>query len=238
MTDVLVGCPITRREWIADRWLHAAADSVRAGGATPSFLAVIDPSDPTVRVLERSAEEAGVLLEIVEIDEPRDTLKRDWHPERYDRMAELRNLLLAAVRAREPDLFWSLDSDILVTVDAYTVAERILQDDPEAVASSTCCFLTPGERAPNYANLVSGTGQLYRKYNPGLTVHVDVIMAMKLMAPAAYHVDYAGHRSGEDIGWSLNVRAAGGRLRWASEPISKHVMEPRLIDQVDKRCGY
>jgi hypothetical protein len=234
--NVVVGCPVVRREWIIDRWAEAAVASAAQAGHHPSFLVVADARDPTIEVLAAAASRLRVEVTHVPIDEPRDVDERDWCPPRYVRMAELRNTLLAAVRALGPDLFWSLDSDIIAHPEAFTVMQGLL--DAPIVASSTCCYLSHNKSSPNYANFVRPSERLDRRYQPGVTITVDVIMANKLMTPAAYTVDYLPHQQGEDAGWCRNVRAAGGRLKWAAEPVSKHVQDRRQLDLVDDRCGY
>jgi hypothetical protein len=67
---------------------------------------------------------------------------------------------------------------------------------------------------------------------------VGVIMAIKLMTPPAYNVDYEWNHQGEDIGWSLAALARGLKLGWDSRTTTKHVFYPHLLDEVDPRCGY
>jgi hypothetical protein len=67
---------------------------------------------------------------------------------------------------------------------------------------------------------------------------VDVIMAMKLMKPSAYWVDYRDHEQGEDVGWSIACQEQHLRLGWDGRVCSKHVMKPEQLDPIDARCGY
>ena len=67
---------------------------------------------------------------------------------------------------------------------------------------------------------------------------MDALLAIKLMSSRAYWIDYRYHGFGEDLGWAANAKAAGVRLGWTSRCVSKHVMQPDQLEQVDPRCGY
>lgn len=237
--NVLVGCPVLRREWIIDRWMTAAAFSADAAGATPAFVLVVDPHDPTLELAIDTAEHLGVQLTYVPVTEARTEDVRDWHTEgRYLRMANLRNQLLAVARSKETPLLWSLDSDIIAAPGAFkAMADQITAG---ADAAASCCFLSQSTNNPNFCEFAGapGTSRYSRRHQPNATISVDVIMANKLMSPSAYAVDYGYHRSGEDIAWSEAAKARGLRLVWIAEPVSKHVMHPKQLDVLDARCGY
>ena len=63
-------------------------------------------------------------------------------------------------------------------------------------------------------------------------------MAIKMMSPKAYNIDYESHIHGEDLGWSKAVKNAGGQMLWDGQVASKHVMNMKMFDVVDKRVGY
>lgn len=94
-----------------------------------------------------------------------------------------------------------------------------------------------GTHCPSYAKFKrDGTGLL--RQNASAVFKVDVIMAIKLMKPQAYNVDYAADTRGEDIGWSINCRNEGLKLGWDGRVTNKHVMLPELLEPVDKRVGF
>lgn len=235
---LVVGCPVRDRSWIIRRWfehLHGALTHAGIARSDVGLVFIGDyADDATFREIDRACLELSFSRTVIERAGEATPYRREWGWSRYLEMAELRNGLLAAVRAAGPDLFWSLDSDILV-------AENTLASAIDAVehfdAVGSRCYMTPkGTWCPSYAMLTGGAG-LQRTDFEGLS-KVDVIMAAKLMSPDAYDVDYVGHRQGEDIGWSVSARKAGCRLGWDGRTISKHVMGPEYLDVIDVRCGF
>lgn len=237
--NLLVGCPVLHREWILDRWfdyvLHAA---LKAGfdEENLSFVFVGDPvKDPeTWEIIRRR----DPLASEVWVPDPRPRDKREWKDSRYRRMVFLRNSLLQQVRLEAPDLFLSLDSDVLLHKDALT---RMIELSTAAgglydAVGSRCYLHARGTKCPSWANL-SKLGQLQRSDTEG-THRVDCIFAIKLMTPAAYAVDYRNDTQGEDTGWAKNVKAAGLKLGYTGEVASKHVMDPKFLDVVDERIGW
>lgn len=90
-----------------------------------------------------------------------------------------------------------------------------------------------GVANPSYANF-NKQGSLVRSDSCGV-FPVDVIMAIKLMKPSAYNVDYKPARQGEDIGWSLHCKEKGLKLGWTGEVTSRHVMSKKDLDKNDIR---
>jgi hypothetical protein len=173
---------------------------------------------------------------LVPAQEPSRPDIRVWNEDRYHHMVYLRNLLLDSVRTIGPDLFWSVDSDMLVHPEALMYAIDALRRF-DAVASRA--YLSEGQdtRCPNWATYTR-MGGLSRQDMDGGSFAVGVIMAIKLMTPPAYKVDYSWNHQGEDIGWSLAAKRLGLTLGWDSRTTSKHVFHPWELDKVDIRCGY
>jgi hypothetical protein len=99
--------------------------------------------------------------------------------------------------------------------------------------------MTTDERCPNVAWEIPGDSNLRRHaiVTQGV-IPADIIMAVKIMAPAAYDVDYQYHFHGEDIGWSAACRAKGLKLGWDNRHINKHVLVPGMLATVDRRLGW
>jgi hypothetical protein len=229
-----VGCPVARREWVIDRWFDHIEVACGYGGVEPIYVFVGDNEhDPTFDRIRERAPQATVMHVPLK---PKDG-HRDWSlPHRYGQMVELRNLLLRAVRVIGPQAFLSIDSDILAHPSLVDVLVHDLEEDNWAAVGGKC-YMTPADTiAPSWANL-TGAGGLHRVESPGY-FKVDAIMAIKLMAPSAYHVDYRHHPQGEDIGWSLACRQHALTLAWDGSVVSKHVMEPHMLDRVDPRVGF
>lgn len=242
---VVVGAPVRRREWAAETWMdHVAWATVDAGikDDAVDLVFVSHPEDPTNALLKQSADLYGFRTHFIDDIEKPSHLKRSWGPARLHTMVRVRNLLLEKVRELEPDLFLSLDSDIMLQKSALRSMARLLasggKPNCRPSATSHCVFLDQlSTHFPNFAMLTSN-GQMKRDYVGGDLCNVHVIMAAKLMTPDAYHVDYEYDARGEDIGWSLAVRRAGMHLGWTGKVISKHCMEPEDLYRVDRRVGY
>lgn len=167
------------------------------------------------------------------LPEPAVESEHNWVHERYEHMAGVRNRLLGIVRLHRPEWFWSVDSDVLVHPDTLRSALS-LTDRFDAVGSK--CYMTGPERDfPSFGMWHPGAGGISR-YDSNGQFPVDIIMAIKLMSPGAYGVDYAFHHQGEDLGWSFACRDAGLKLGWDGAITSRHVCEPELLDVDDARC--
>lgn len=231
---LVVGCPVRQREWIIRDWaVHLAAACWHAGIEDHEIVAVGHRDDVTIKALRCQSRP----LHVVEVDEPAAADERDWTaPGRYEHMARLRNLLLGRVRELEPEYFLSLDSDILIHPLALASMGKLLHERSFGAVGGKAHMKPHGRRAPSYASLTAAGGLL--RFDSSGQFPVDVIMAIKLMTPAAYHVDYVEDGRAEDVGWSKAARAAGLTLGWDGTHTSKHVMTPEMLHEVDERCGY
>lgn len=234
---LVVGCPVRQRSWIIRHWFDHVEAAALEVGVIPDYLFVGDPhEDPTLSVIASHCAYLGRQLVLSPTQEPNTTDTRTWDETRYRQMVILRNQLLGEVRRLEPDLFLSLDSDILLhhktLVHLFESIERF-----GAVGGAT--FMTArGENHPNCGWIRGSTG-LQRKYMEHVgVVSVGVLMALKLMTPSAYCVDYELHPHGEDIGWSVGCGRAGVKLGWDNRSVSKHVMSPSHLQVVDVRAGW
>lgn len=237
MVDLVVGCPIRRREWIVDEWFDHVDSAAARLGWNPVYAFVGDRRDPTVGILEDRCLLAQRLLLFAHVDEDIERPdQREWSPARFDRMVELRNILLGLVRAEEPRYFLSLDSDILL--GTHTLS-GLVQASAAYGAVGGATWMTPTtERIPSCGWLRGMNGLIRRPIEHQGVIPVDVIMAIKLMKPAAYAVDYEAHPQGEDIGWSKACRRVGVKLGWDNRWPSKHCMSPAALSAVDSRLGW
>lgn len=233
--SLVIGCPAYRRDWIIADWYEHAARSAAKAGLDPTFVVVGDPVNDrsTFDALSRVMSDPLVVADVAE--DPLGTGERgQWTNDRLQRMVELRNRLLHEVRSLAPALFLSLDSDILLHPEALT---RMVTGLAKWEAMGSKVYMEPTAPVyPSYA-LVTRTGAMYQPEAEGM-FRVDVIMAIKLMTPPAYHVDYVHHWKGEDLGWSFRARELGVRLGWDGGVCSKHVMRREHLHRLDERCGY
>lgn len=233
--DILVGCPIQKREWIIKEWFWHAIVSCKNAGLTPAFIFVMDSSEePLNTMIHNLAQTHKVDLFICDVEEIEREDHRMWNKIRYERMVELRNILLDGVRNVNPPLFLSLDSDILIHKDAV---DSMLKNINGFEAIGSKVFMTRiGRHYPSYA-MLGRTRNLIRP-DSSSCFKVDVIMGLKLMKPEAYNVNYEFASQGEDIGWSLACKENKVRLAWDGSVTSKHVMRKQDLEKVDVRAGY
>lgn len=242
MTSLLVGCPVLRREWIIGAWMNHVEISCGIAGVDPSYIFVCDPRDPTRKAAELRAAAMGRSITFIDVeDKVDDPHSHAWGNTRnLHHMVDLRNMLLAEVRELAPDVFLSLDSDILCHPQQVANLMETITGGFDAVGGKV--YLSPGRDCPSWGSFSKERG--LTRSDADYVMEVDVIMAIKLMMPSAYHVDYEFEHNGEDIGWSLNCRANGLRLGWDGRVASKHVMEKTdgngasLIDKIDGRVGF
>lgn len=232
---LLVGCPIKNREWCLSEWWFHVEKS--AGLLEPAYLFVCDPDEqPLYDLIHELAETYKSKLFIVAVDDAVE-YTRNWNHERYHEMVWLRNCLLDAVREIGPDLFLSLDSDILLHPDAIgSMVSKMGEKGFDAIGGK--CFLEPsGLHSPNYGMMKRNKDSFTRTNAEGL-IAVDILMAIKLMSSNAYSIDYTWNKSGEDIGWSLECKAAGLKLGWDGTVVNKHLMSREALNKVDVRAGF
>jgi hypothetical protein len=229
---IMVGCPVFKREWVLPHWFDAVETAFREVGVDPEYAFVTTAGDePTIDCVYSHARK--LITTMVPQDREQDC--RDWGTARYHEMVGLRNALLAMVRDENPDLFLSLDSDILIQRNLMV---NLLESVQQFDAVGGLAHMVEEEYATCPSWGTSGTsGELIRRDSNG--VHrVDIIMAIKLMQPQAYRVDYQYNEYGEDIGWSKHCAEQGLILGFDGRLTNKHVMSRDALNKIDPRCCY
>lgn len=234
---LVIGCPVQHRAWILPAW----ADRIEkaAAGVVDDIVFVLvgnKGNDPeTYQVWKDWDRERSTVW--VDVEEPARDGSRYWHGPRFAHMASLRNQLLDEVRRIKPDLFLSIDSDILLHPDHLaSMIQNLHERSWDAIGGR--CYLGSGTIYPSWMRCLRPDGESVTRQDATGCFKVDVIMALKLMTPKAYYVDYRFHSKGEDIGWSIDARRAGCTLGWDGTVVSKHVMSPSLLDVFDPRSGF
>lgn len=231
---VAIGCPVSNRAWILPSWFSHVENACSVAGVDPHYVFIVGTSnDNTEDVIERySAKRDNT---VIFVDEDQNSGQdRNWNKYRYRLMVDVRNQLLNTVRSTDTDLFLSVDSDILLHHEAILRLIGLLTDDYWAVGGKV--YLTPPPQSvPNYAILRNGS--MHRPDSES-TFPVHALMALKLMSKKAYNVDYSLNSLGEDLGWSQDIREAGGKMLWDGLVVSKHVMQKSLLGKEDPRLGW
>lgn len=214
-----------------DRWFYHTNQASK--NFDTEFIFVIDPNDKALkRIIQTSAPESTV----IEVEDNHNEDVRDWCNQRYHHMVFLRNVLLSGVRRITPDYFLSLDSDMLLPPEGFieNLIETI-ENKEGAIAVGGKAFLAPGVFHPTYA-VLNADNNIQREDSVGVFT-VDALMAIKLMSPTAYNVDYQFNGQGEDLGWAQNARKCG-KLYWDGRITAKHVMTNAELNRVDPRAGF
>lgn len=234
--NLLVGCPIQKRDWIIAEWFSHVMAATKQANRIPGFIFVLDPNEePLNTMIHNLCKINNVDLWTIPIQENDRDDVRDWNHIRFMRMVYLRNCLLEGVRHISPPLFLSLDSDILI--HQYCIKSLIEKFSEEYSAIGGKAYMTHmGKHYPSYGMLLD-QGNLYRQDSEGV-FKVDVIMAIKMMKPEAYNIDYSFDAIGEDIGFSKNCSKSGLRLMWDGTITNKHVMRKIDLGKIDDRCGF
>jgi hypothetical protein len=236
VTELMVGCPVRSREWIIEDWFDHVEMAAVELGLAPMYVFVGDRHDPTLAVIEHRCARQDRYLRFGATEEDGGNDERVWNPPRYAHMARVRNQLLDLVRHEQPRWFLSVDSDILIHHQALA---GLIEGTERFGAIGGATYMTPTTTQFPNCGWVRGMAGLSRQHmeHQGV-IPVGVIMALKLMTPAAYAVDYEPNPQGEDIGWSLACERAGVRLGWDNRFVSKHVMSPDHLKRVDARVGW
>lgn len=243
---LIIGCPIYQRSWIFPYWISAierqSIDLSQVGFVfvgskddeeTISMLETWKIRHPEVKVFDIII--ADNLNHFAHIEG-----QRHWTISKYENMVNLRNLLLSKVREYQPDFFFSLDSDILLS-NPSTIELLIAHLKDGADAVSPLMFMTPtGTQFPSVMKwLEEAGGRAHRNYEFSLGDYfkADVIMAAKMMSKNVYNnIDYSIHQQGEDLGWSSNCSKNGYSLYSASYIYAIHVMSRQMLEVI-KRDG-
>jgi hypothetical protein len=251
MADLVVGCPVARRDWIMPTWFTYVMIACDKAGLEPEFVFVVPKWDEDTKECISTCLDAGANMwkfDVIETDEPHVPERREPHPggywsrQRLEGMVELRNQLLRRVRQIAPRFFWSLDSDILPAPNAlaHAVNSAELHPDCGAVGMHTYMSETGLRIDASRAQLVGNALRGRQVYDSELEgdYPTDVVMGAIVMKPAAYNIDYSYNFQGEDVGWAINCHAAGVKFRWCAPALCKHVMNRGMLNTIDRRIGF
>ena len=238
---VLIGSPVFKREWILPTWFRAIEEQKypldRIG-----FVFELGPNDPeTEQILfDWHSKHPEVFAFDVHTEE---NVRHEMHPEgtrpwtysKYEKMATLRNNLLSRVRCLEPDRYFSLDSDIILS-NKTTIAQLVHHTETLDAVNILCHMHPKTERFPSVMSWVEQPGRkakrLHDRYPIGTLFQADIIMAAKMMSKPVYmNTSYYAHRQGEDLGWSGDCARQGFKLWCASDIKADHIMHRWMLEE-------
>jgi hypothetical protein len=241
---LIIGCPIYSREWIFSAWA-ACIENQSIDLSDVGFIFVGSKDDQaTISLIERwrSVHPEIKVVDFVFAEDVNHVTHqegmRQWTMSKYENMVNLRNILLDNVRRYQPDYFFSLDSDILLT-NPSTIELLVAHIKDGADAVSPLMFMTPvGTRFPSVMKWVDKPGgKAIRDENFPLGTYFqsDVIMAAKMMSKDVYNnVNYQIHEQGEDLGWSTQCAEKDYKLFSASYIYAPHIMSKGMFEDFKK----
>ncbi len=243
---LIIGCPIYQRDWIFPYWISCIqSQSVNISDIGFVFVVSRDDTQTTDMLTSWSNRHPEVdVFDLVYADELNHFShvegQRHWTLSKYENMVNLRNLLLNKVREYQPEYFFSLDSDILIS-NPSTLELLIAHIKDGADAVSPLMFMTPtGYRFPSVMKWIDNPGEKAHRdfdFPLGTYFQSDVIMAAKMMSKNVYNkIDYCIHQQGEDLGWSGNCAKNEFKLYSASYIYAIHVMNQAMMERI-KRTG-
>lgn len=239
MINLAIGCPIYKRDWIFPYWISCIENQNIDFSRTAFVFEVSQNDSETIEMLIKYRNARPDIPEfILDIKEDvphfdHEEGTRTWSISKYQNMVNLRNSLLSRVRELNPNYFFSLDSDILLT-NQNTIQLLIAHVNSGADAVSPLMFMTPVDTMyPSVMNWINEPGgQAFRKesYPFGEYFESDVIMAAKMMSKDVYtNVNYSLHSQGEDLGWCGNAAKMGYKLYSASYIYAPHIMHKQMM---------
>lgn len=239
--ELIIGCPIYKRNWIFPYWISCIENQGIDMSKIGFIFEASREDEATLEMLKRYREnnQKSPLFEINFRDDithhEHAENSRMWTLSKYENMASMRNSLLKRVREIQPNYYYSLDSDILLTnPNTITLLTSHIKQGADAV--STLMFMTPvSTMYPGVMNWVdSETDKAFRKeeYPLGTYFKSDIIMGAKMMSKQIYNnVDYKIHAQGEDLGWSANARELDYNLYCASYIYTPHIMNRTMLSE-------
>lgn len=239
MINLVIGCPIYKRDWIFPHWISCIENQNIDFSRTAFVFEVSQNDSKTIEMLIKYRNARPDIPEfILDIKEDvshfdHEEGTRTWSISKYENMVNLRNSLLSKVRELNPNYFFSLDSDILLT-NENTIQLLIAHVNSGADAVSPLMFMTPIDTMyPGIMDWINVPGeQAFRKerYPIGEYFQSDVIMAAKMMSKDVYtNVNYSLHSQGEDLGWCGNAAKMGYKLYCASYVYAPHIMHKQML---------
>jgi hypothetical protein len=240
---LVVGAPVCDRDWALPRWFECLRQQTRP---PDEYVFVVNDVTGNTRRLLHDLAPVEVPQLSYAVDEtryiPRQERQRHSAEHVYGDFAKRRNALLRMVLKRDPDVFLSLDTDIML--EDPTVIGRLLQllsapkkltEGPPALVAP-CTFLHPTGRASECFNAAwwaagdpGSPDRAWRRATAedaaeGVQL-IDIPMAAVMMRRSvAERCRYRYHAQGEDLGFAQDLERLGYRCLWDPDLEVRHVM--------------
>lgn len=231
MSTITIGCPISNREYLIDRYLESIYNLDYPKDKIKLYFLINNCQDGTESVLNRfkfmhSKEYLDIKLEKFKLSSFKDKRMDQYRNETYKRLTLLRNYILQNL---DTDYYLSLDSDIMVKPHTIT---KLLDSNKDIIACliNNDSILQPYRKYPfirtnvlkndKYGNIVH-----YYDFPLNSIVECDYTGAVYLLSKNAYQkCRYDFHEYGEDIPFCLSAKANGFKLYVDTSLIQDHIM--------------
>ena len=225
MRKVMIGCPLRNRAWVLPRYLDCLEKLDKSQCQVQYNFIINDCNDHTPQILAEFARRQPGIVRIIEknYDSPGGYRRGQYN---FERLAQLRNLLLKAFLESDCNYLFSLDSDILVPAVTLT---QLLADNCDLVSALVCNGYEIGD---------SGIYNILKRNSDGSYIHmrnfprdrvfpVDCTGAAYLIKRAviAAGVGYSGHRGGEDIAFCEDAASRGFGIFCDGRVECSHLMQ-------------
>ncbi len=235
---VVVGAPVAARDWALPKWFECLYSQTRP---PDEFVFVVKdvPGDRSKELLHELGPKPPKLSYAMDQTRYVPRMERNQAgPSVYSDFAWRRNRLLQMVQKRNPDVFISIDTDMMLE-DRTTIARLlVLLERAPVVAPLT--YLHPwGERSECYNAGFWRGGELgsprrawaraTREMATGI-VPIDIPMAVVAMRRQVVETcKYAHHECGEDMGFAQDVDRLKYECLWDTDLKVHHAMSPEAL---------
>lgn len=249
MSNILIGCPIYKREWVLPLWLEGIEQQTFPKSNLGFIFELAPDDDGTHQMLwewQMKHPEFLVFDGLIRNDihhNHHPEGQRIWNSTKYLEMVDMRNSLLERATSLQDkfDYYFSLDSDLILE-NPETL--QILSDygDQGYDILSPLSFMTPTER--NYPSVMSWVEGLPGRAQRDLPRYPlegdqifqsDVVMAAVFMSRKVFTtVRYRWHRQGEDLGFATALYEHGIKSYCIPYLYCPHLMHEFMVENYKK----
>jgi len=235
---VVVGAPVAARAWSLPKWFQCIYSQTRV---PDEFVFVIGEvgDDQSRQIIHDHVPQAKLSYAI---DQTRyvPRMERASVETRfvYGDFAWRRNRLLQMVQKRDPDVFISLDTDLML--EDPTTIERLLELLERAPVAAPLTYLHPTGAASECFNAGWWAGgepgspdrawrRATAKEAHGV-IPIDIPMAAVAMRRQVVETaKYAFHECGEDMGFAQDLDRLGYECLWDTDLYATHYMDEQAL---------
>lgn len=227
---IAIGCIVRNRAWILPEYLDAIS-KIEYPNKRFLFLEN-DSQDNTAELLKEFCNAGNAVIKQMSFSGNMDWHRKHYWKDSFDRMSKIRNEFLNMFLETDAEYLLSIDSDIIIKPD---LLDRLLSHADQntivgAVISNIPNKPVDGRVACNFMCLDhNGVFAHPKEYPVSGIMDVDVIGAVYLIPRKAIveGVRYQANAHGEDIGFCINAKKKGYKMKILFDAVCDH----RMIDK-------